>query len=403
MDYTTSYIFIKTKRETQQPRSHDESFLFFMKHSKIELVSDSSAYAFVLKCTFNLPENRSPYFYINSKGVMENLVTIALKTMLVVNSDEHPDKVKWYYFNRNERRTSRHYETKNNFFDEVEKQMAISELSIKKLNRNSPIILFSRLFTYESANYNKIKSQLLKNCINKPTKVATRQMFREFLNIQSNKLREHYYGIIAMEYVTPNYRTFCDIIKPIILDEIIAKPENSHIHKYDSLSLAPKSSRLRWAYNTARYEVLRMALDTGYTEGDYHTDNLLIDEKNRRTMIVDFGKAKQIDKKVLVDVFQTEDIDLFYDSLKNVLIGIFETNFSDEKENSAEFKWLKSIDIEDANIILFLHKLRTIVIEKNTSEIFDFYFNNKAEYVFLGNHFIDGKLNTFVWCPTFHF
>jgi serine/threonine protein kinase len=175
----------------------------------------------------------------------------------------------------------------------------------------------------------------------------------------------YYFGFIAMEYIPSNYKTFCDIIKPIIMDEIKSKPENKDIYKYDSMTLSTKSKRLRWMYNTARYDVLRLAIDTGYSQGDYHTDNILIDEKTRRCMIIDFGKAKKIynDDNILnLNIFEnTNDIS----NIEIILDRIFYTTFDDDKK-SDEFMWLKNIDEIDIGILLFLHENRMTYIENQT-------------------------------------
>ena len=173
-----------------------------------------------------------------------------------------------------------------------------------------------------------------------------------------------------MEYIPSKYKIFCDLIKPIIMDEIKSKPENENIYKYDSLTLSTKSNRLRWIYNTARYEIIRLAMDTGYSEGDYHSDNILIDENTRRSIIIDYGKAKKIDNydELLLlnkEIFESEysicnnnidNIEL-YEKLKKILNQIFYTSFEDNTKGD-EFMWLKNIDEIDYKIIMFLHENR---------------------------------------------
>jgi hypothetical protein len=78
MNYSNSYIFIKTWVETSKPRSAEESFYYFISNSKIELMSDESAYGLVYKCSFQREPHKSPYFYIDSRGFIDNVLHIII-------------------------------------------------------------------------------------------------------------------------------------------------------------------------------------------------------------------------------------------------------------------------------------------------------------------------------------
>jgi serine/threonine protein kinase len=153
------------------------------------------------------------------------------------------------------------------------------------------------------------------------------------------------------------------------MDEIKSKPENKDIYKHDSVTLSTKSNRLRWMYNTARYELLRLAIDTGYSQGDYHTDNILIDENTRRCMIIDFGKAKKIDNNdTILDIDIYEEI-LGLSNVQIILDRIFYTSF-DNTEKSDEFMWLKNVNDIDIGILLYLNENRMTYIENQTLLIY---------------------------------
>jgi len=384
MEFYNSYIFLKPDR------NDEESFYYFIKNSKIKLISDSSAFSFVYKCSFKKSPEESPYYYLNSKKEESNVTEIAIKCLLLNdrNNDTSDDDHYWYYKRPNGKESKRSFDVKSRFEEEVIIQTNLSKKTVDSLNRNVPVVLFAKIFENSTSEFQNLYS-ILSSAWNPPTTInPIKQMigelerkntefivpsFLEFLTcfLFKSKLPNkydsinYYFGFIAMEYIPSDYKTFCDIIKPIIMDEIKSKPENKDIYKYDSMTLSTKSKRLRWMYNTARYDVLRLAIDTGYSQGDYHTDNILIDEKTRRCMIIDFGKAKKIynDDNILnLNIFEnTNDVS----NIEIILDRIFYTTFDDDKK-SDEFMWLKNIDEIDIGILLFLHENRMTYIENQT-------------------------------------
>lgn len=384
MEFYNSYIFLKPNK------NEEESFYYFISNSEIQLISDSSAFSFVYKCKFKKYPEKSPYYYLNSKNEEKDVTEIAMKCLLLNdrNDNESDDDHYWYYKRPHGKNSKRSFDIKSRFEEEVRIQTKLSKKSIDKLNRNVPIVLFARVFENSTRKFQKLSSAL-KNASNPSTSInPIKQMLRElerknpefivpsFLDnitnffFQSSNPRKYdpvkyYFGFIAMEYIPPNYKIFCDIIKPIIMDEIKSKPENKDIYKHDSVTLSTKSNRLRWMYNTARYELLRLAIDTGYSQGDYHTDNILIDENTRRCMIIDFGKAKKIDNNdTILDIDIYEEI-LGLSNVQIILDRIFYTSF-DNTEKSDEFMWLKNVDDIDIGILLYLNENRLTYIENQT-------------------------------------
>ena len=362
-----TFIFVKPKR------SVEDSFYYFVKNSTVKLISDSSAFGFVFRCHFTKKADKSPYFYLNSRGEVENVVHMALKCLLVndrtTTMDDDNDHY-WYYTKLGkERQSKRHFEKKHRFLEEVRIQVDVSKRGIAAMNRNAPVALFSKLFGDRSLKGKLFMKMLHRKCVTKECRHALHQMLVELSYRQNMQISSinYYLGILAMEYIDTRYVLYSDIVKPIIIDDILKRPGNEDLYKYDSLTLSAHSDRLRWIYNTARYDVLRMAVDTGYSQGDYHKDNMLLDEHSRKTILLDFGKAKKIgDHEALMRLWRnstTAERKMSWtkqpSDLRLMLKIIYYATFKDHYKHD-EFSWIKNIDEEDIDILAYLHSSRTV-------------------------------------------
>jgi serine/threonine protein kinase len=352
-------------------KSLEDSFMYFINNSKLELISDTSAYGFVYKCIFQENENKSPYFFIDSNGINRNVLNIVIKLVLVAKEkyiylDEEEILLEWNYI-KDKKLNKFYYNSIQYFLHEALSQQSISEKGKKKLHKNTPTLLYSRLFVNDTKKYEKIERTLLQKAVEKQ---PLQQMFSEFNKINKIQPREHllqnnffYFSLIAMEYIGSPYILCNDIIKPIILDEIKSKTENKDIHKHDSKVLSSKSDRLRWIYNIRRYEVLRLGIDTGYSQGDYHTENMFIDEENKRAMIIDFSYSKEINKifyiiKLWNELLENNFIDMNENirKISIILQEIYNVHFKNEKKEFTEYKWLKEVEKEDIQQIIEIHR-----------------------------------------------
>jgi len=393
MGFNTSFIYIKTHRESFFPRSAEESFYYFIKNSRIKLISDDSAYGLVFLCSFKKDERKSPYFSVDLNGHLQNVITIALKVFMVSEND-YDAEMKWKYVNAEDKIFKKHIYTKNQYFNESKVQSEIPKHTVLALNRNSPILMFSKLYDRRSKNYKSLRNHFKHNSEDKnPAKHLFEQidMYNDLL--VNGKF---FFGIYAMEIIPESYKSYCDIIRRIIIDEILSKDENKSIDKYDSLSLSPKSERLRLVYNITRYELLRLALDAGYSQGDYHTDNLFIDERAKRTFIIDFEKGTRIPNidevrflwlQLSADDFQTTEENL--QKLRRSLLLIYNSTFENTIRDTHEFKWLKDIDELDYPIMVDLHKKRKASVQTVSNARLQYYFSKYDEYVFRPSDQID--------------
>jgi hypothetical protein len=373
------FIFIKTRTDKNY-RSKEDSFYYFIKNSAIELLSNDSAYGIVLKCRFSKISNRSPYFSINTSGKIEDVVCLVIKISIIGEPRflELPqNQLFWNYIFADGKEENRNVGNIDAFFNENKMQIDISRRSTLEKNRNCPVLLFSKLYKKESIKYKLLKTDILNNCDAEGSR-SLKILFQEFKHIgKKNTDHNFYLGISFMEYIGEPYSCMCNIIKPIILDEIKSMPEN----KYDSITLSSKSNRLRICYNIARYEIIRMAIDTGYTERDYHCGNILINERSKCAVLIDYGLAAKIRswdriKTLWIEIknHEFENLELNSKNIHEILCEIFYTTHQCEIK-AIEFKWLKNIEPLDAAIIVRLHKMRTEVSNKKL-DLIRFFLNN---------------------------
>jgi hypothetical protein len=400
MDYYQQFTFRKTVRETDMQLGWQEAFLYFLGNSNVEMISDSSAYSLLFKLDFHKREKKSPYFSMDSRGEMQNVTSVAIKVILLCEDDRIPGLPEdetyngrwiWKYNSPiTGKREIKHYEKMDLFRKEILSQRDASIQGIRVNNRNVPVVFFSSMYVPNSGDYRTIRSALHRGAKNTKTRSAIREILQKFDDVGRKK--EVYFGILAMEYISPEYRTYCDIIKPIIYHDIKSLPGNEDIYKYDSVTLSTKSHRLRWMYNTTRYEIIRLAIDTGYSQGDYHTENMLVNEKRRRTIIIDFGKAVRIEKHeeikdlwygLLHSNFEDETKTEKY--MKEICTRIYSETFVDRQPNADEFMWFKNIDAEDVQILVRIHRMREDQIHSRSNASFDMYFEKEKEYVFDGS------------------
>jgi hypothetical protein len=223
--------------------------IFLNNTKKIDYIADG-ANGIIYKLT--VPEKfRSGYTYIDPNYYGEPVREIALKICVLENKDLH------------------------DFKREVNIQTDIFKKSIAFLQPICPAILFSKILNEKEKRelihkMLKINSSIRSHKLPfKDTKIDITQL------ITDNKLR---LGIIAMEFEN-DYKRLFDFIK----SETISREMKI---KYINYSL---------------YIILKLALETGYSQADFHTGNIMIhptmdyfSEKSGRPLILDFGYSVKI-------------------------------------------------------------------------------------------------------------
>jgi hypothetical protein len=191
-----------------------------------------------------------------------------------------------------------------------------------------------------------------------------------------------------MEYINIEYYRNCyDIVTPIIdkIHSFTCKRDFEYIQnyneksieifklrdseRYNNLELSKFSERLKMIYNIARYEIIMIAANTGYSQGNYHIENLFLYEELNSILVTDFENVKHIPKyeNIQNNWFFLEENDFKQEKdalrvLKEIVEDIYNTHYQDNDENSDHYKWLKNIDQEDVTIIYNLHTFRKFMV-----------------------------------------
>jgi hypothetical protein len=126
------------------------------------LISDSSAFSFVYKCSFKKSPEESPYYYLNSKKEESNVTEIAIKCLLLNdrNNDTSDDDHYWYYKRPNGKESKRSFDVKLRFEEEVIIQTNLSKKTMDSLNRNVPVVLFAKIFENSTSEFQNLYSIL---------------------------------------------------------------------------------------------------------------------------------------------------------------------------------------------------------------------------------------------------
>lgn len=420
--YHNNYIFIKTIRETKTPRNAEDSFYYFIKNSKIRFANDYSNKYFSFNCIFNKDDNLSPYFYLFANGEMENVKIITIKITFTCENKETKLRFKGRPYTKYDNtdypspEINIQYTSPYDFFKENCRQCEIAEAGIMNLNRNTLIILFSKLYVNTSANYKMLYKILCKN-VNKKTRRYITDLFTPFNNINNQEVNSKYYfTITASEFISGEYINCYDVITPIIdeIHSISCKQDYENIQTsyekeinsvFSTLELTNFSERLKIIYNIARYETLSIAINTGYSHGDYHIENLFLYEDLRSIIVTNFSNVKHIPKYENIQnnwhYLMTNGFAIGKDNfriMKEILEDIYNTHFQDADDNSRHYQWLKYIDEQDVAMIIELHKFRNFVNVDLRPSIFTMYLNTRrAEYVYNSSLEIDTNVgNRFI-------
>jgi len=198
------------------------------------------------------------------------------------------------------------------FKDEVNIQNEIFQKSTQYLQPLCPSILFSKIMRDSTE-----KRTFIKRLIQINAKFSKQRLLYEHSDVSLDTLLDNknmYLGLIVMEYAN-GYKRLFDLIQS-------NKVSNETKIKYINYGL---------------FIILKLAIDTGYSQGDFHIANIMIHPKldffkkdSGRPLILDFGYARKIPETSMTKI----------------------RNFVRNSDYISALKWICSIKRSDNGILV---------------------------------------------------
>ena len=194
--------------------------------------------------------------------------------------------------------------SKSEFETEINIQTDITLKTMKYLQPLTPVIVYSNIYNMQEQSLSPVTMCMLDRS-NKETQRIMNSLLLGVSPELKKKNSSHQLGIIAMESV-PN----CELL-------YTSFKSNSEAYK-------------TYLFYEALYIVLKLALDTGYTQGDFHKGNILFDSKDDtyfdgqypgrpgRPYIIDFGYARKIPPAIMSSIKMYNEKGQYMEALKRI-------------------------------------------------------------------------------------
>ena len=272
------YKNVQNTGSIKNNQNFKNNFDYFLENSNIEYLSEGSGGIIFIA---NLDTNyESPYVYLHHNKYNEQIRQIIFKLIFLnenvkeksnEKSNENIIKIGKYEFN---------ITTIKSFKKEINIQTEIFKKTVNYLEPYCPEILYAEIYDKNNINIfiEKIKKKLKQNS----SKYLGLFMLKNIKKLSEDNSYEKL-GIIGMEFAE-GYKT---------------------LHSYRNEISYQKYNLYK---NMCLYLLIKLAIDTGYTHGDFHPSNIMINPtyfnyfKNiyGAPLIIDFGYAKKISEDNLI-------------------------------------------------------------------------------------------------------
>ena len=188
----------------------------------------------------------------------------------------------------------------HSFIDEVNIQTDIFLKTMNYLQPICPAIVYSGIINSRSDDFKTLMDKMIAGA----TVVGSRTQTKELLDgILGQRSGFHNLGIIGMEFADN-----CVLLA--------------------SMTQTVSKAQFESATNIGLYLLLKLAIDTGYTHGDYHPGNIFINTKQRNyfepytggALLIDFGFAQKIPIAILKRIKEYYSTGNYTEALKQLCL-----------------------------------------------------------------------------------
>lgn len=255
-----------------------KAFYFFVDNSKIELFTDTCAFGIILKATLN-KNVESPYEMFGPNNFKQPVPSILIKLVSLnpdkkydVDEEEEEEDVWWYLEGKSKRTDST-----DNFIKEVNVQTDIFFKTMEYLQPLCPAPVFSEIMTNELE-----MTVFLYTLKERATDPYTEKVFDRMLENIDELQTITSLGVLGME-IADDFDTMFNYYNDLTKNEV---------------------DHYEWCEQMAKLQILNLALKTGYSQNDFHMNNLLVNPNYKgfykgldgKVLIIDFGFASKINK-----------------------------------------------------------------------------------------------------------
>ena len=268
----------------------NKAFQYFINNSYFRFLTHGANGVVIIA---NLKNNivSTPYYSLRSKNYGEPVTQLIIKLVLVHESiDYHynfisTDSNDWRFLNE-----TINYSNPMRFAEEVISQNDIAINTMTYLEPSCPVVVYSNIYENNESiniinlmknnavNYSQaiFLNQIL-NALNKKFQKNITQNGNTISVPDNNKVK---LGIVAMEMISNNFITLSYYYNTKISNitekytDLFEQNEKDAIEKMND---EPEIIKFDFFKNMARLTILSIAVNSGYTQGDYHFGNILID------------------------------------------------------------------------------------------------------------------------------
>ena len=295
--------FRKTQKKTRKIRqkggimidspNHEGAFNYFIqKSNNFELLTDSGTFGIVFKASID-KNTKSPYRSFQPDDFGQPVRTLLIKIVALSKEKMDEDDDVWSYLNDR----TKHIGLQEDFKKEVNIQTDVFFKTMNYLEPICPAPVFSKIYEGD-LQMNTFFDQFQRKTLNSYTKKVLDKIMENIYNDRIPSI-----GILAME-IADGFTTMAKLYETCAKKSSTSTHDSSYFEFYE------------WCEQMAKLQILKLALQTGYSHNDFHRNNILINpsytdyyyDVDGKVLLIDFGFATKLHR---------DDLDIIRSSYKD--------------------------------------------------------------------------------------